>query len=68
MRLENRCHKIVTVLVLGLICLLLDTGDALIVEHTVNDRYWGDGGDGSGKNMLGRILMEIRTELAQGGR
>ena len=43
--------------------LLLDTGDAIIVEHTVNDAYWGDGGDGSGKNMLGRILMEIRSEL-----
>ncbi|HAY22556.1 MAG TPA: hypothetical protein DCY27_10405 [Desulfobacterales bacterium] len=45
--------------------LLLDTGDALIVEHTAHDSYWGDGGDGSGKNMLGRILMEIRTELAK---
>src|ERR1700722_13257921 len=28
--------------------LLLDTGDAIIVEHTANDSYWGDGGDGSG--------------------
>jgi ribA/ribD-fused uncharacterized protein len=43
---------------------LLATGDAKIVEHTENDSYWGDGGDGSGKNMLGRILMEIRTELS----
>jgi N-glycosidase YbiA len=42
---------------------LLATGDATIVEHTQNDRYWGDGGDGSGKNMLGRILTEIRAEL-----
>ena len=32
--------------------LLLSTGDAKIVEHTENDDYWGDGGDGSGKNML----------------
>src|SRR5579871_4375314 len=30
--------------------LLLGTGDAVLVEHTRNDRYWGDGGDGSGKN------------------
>lgn len=44
---------------------LLSTGDAKIVEHTTNDSYWGDGGDGSGKNMLGRILMEIREELRQ---
>jgi ribA/ribD-fused uncharacterized protein len=43
--------------------ILLSTGDAKIVEHTENDSYWGDGGDGSGKNMLGRILMEIREEL-----
>jgi ribA/ribD-fused uncharacterized protein len=42
---------------------LLATGDAQIVEHTKNDSYWGDGGDGSGKNMLGRILMEVRAEL-----
>lgn len=43
--------------------LLLSTGDAVLVEHTKNDRYWGDGGDGRGRNMLGKILMEIREEL-----
>lgn len=43
--------------------ILLSTGDAEIVEHTGNDAYWGDGGDGSGRNLLGRILMEIRAEL-----
>jgi len=25
--------------------LLLQTGDALLVEHTTNDNYWADGGD-----------------------
>ena len=44
---------------------LLDTGVAVIVEHTTNDRYWGDGGDGSGKNRLGRILMEVREQLRE---
>jgi ribA/ribD-fused uncharacterized protein len=39
---------------------LLATGDAKIVEHTENDNYWGDGGDGSGKNKLGQILMKVR--------
>jgi predicted NAD-dependent protein-ADP-ribosyltransferase YbiA (DUF1768 family) len=39
---------------------LVGTGDKPIVEHTVNDSYWGDGGDGSGKNRLGYILMELR--------
>ena len=42
---------------------LLATGDALLVEHTENDRYWGDGGDGSGKNMLGLILIQVREEI-----
>src|SRR5262245_13708599 len=43
--------------------LLLNTGDARLIEHTVNDRYWGDGGDGSGRNRLGELLMELRSEL-----
>ena len=46
---------------------LLQTGDALLVEHTANDAYWGDGGDGRGKNMLGRILIEVRAELRAAG-
>ena len=43
--------------------ILLGTGDAQLVEHTENDRYWGDGGDGQGENMLGQILMEVRGRL-----
>jgi N-glycosidase YbiA len=43
--------------------LLLGTGDAELVEHTRNDRYWGDGGDGSGRNRLGQLLMDLRTKL-----
>ena len=46
--------------------LLSSTGDAKLVEHTKNDRYWGDGGDGSGRNMLGISLMKIREELKSG--
>ncbi len=42
---------------------LLGTGDAVLIEHTENDSYWGDGGDGSGRNRLGHILMRVRTEL-----
>jgi N-glycosidase YbiA len=45
--------------------ILLATGDALIAEHTENDSYWGDGGDGSGVNMLGRILVEVRAALRE---
>src|SRR5437016_1195870 len=43
--------------------LLLSTGDARLVEHTENDAFWGDGGDGSGRNMLGQLLMELRQKL-----
>lgn len=43
--------------------LLLGTGDAKLVEHTDNDRYWADGGDGTGRNRLGEILCEIRAVL-----
>ena len=42
---------------------LLATGDAIIIEHTRNDAYWADGGDGSGKNKLGLLLMQVREEL-----
>jgi hypothetical protein len=46
--------------------LLLGTGDATLVEHTAKDRYWGDGGDGTGRNRLGHLLMRLRGELAEG--
>lgn len=43
--------------------LLLETGEAELIEHTKNDSYWADNGDGTGKNMLGIILMETREKL-----
>ena len=42
---------------------LLSTGDALLVEDSPTDSYWGCGGDRKGKNMLGKILMEVREKL-----
>jgi len=47
----------------GLRELLLATKDKSMVEHTAKDKYWGDGGDGRGKNMLGILLMELRGQL-----
>ncbi len=44
---------------------LIDTGNAKLVEHTKNDSYWGDGGDGTGKNMLGKLLMELRDSYGE---
>ena len=43
--------------------ILLDTGDAQIVENAPSDYYWGCGKDGSGKNRLGEILMRVRDQL-----
>lgn len=45
--------------------ILLATGDALLVERTDRDRFWGDGGDGSGKNRLGHLLMVVRSHLRE---
>lgn len=43
--------------------LLLSTGQEEIIEQTTSDYYWGCGTDGTGKNMLGKILMRVRDEL-----
>jgi len=42
---------------------LLGTGNAIIIEHTINDSYWADGGDGTGKNRLGELLMLVRADI-----
>lgn len=45
--------------------MLIATGNAeLIEDNTWNDRYWGVC-NGKGKNRLGQLLMELRTELTQ---
>lgn len=48
--------------------LLLSTGEARLVEAATVDsavnRLWGEV-NGKGENMLGRMLMELRSELAQ---
>ena len=46
---------------------LLGTGDAPLVEKTTGDCYWGCGTNGDGKNMLGKILVELRAELRSNG-
>ncbi len=43
--------------------LLLSTENKILIEHTENDDYWGDGGDGKGKNKLGKLLMKLRNNL-----
>ncbi|MHA2363111.1 MAG: NADAR family protein [Candidatus Hodarchaeales archaeon] len=45
-----------------LINLLLQTGDTLLMPVKF-DKYWGSGLNGKGKNILGKILMDLRKEL-----
>jgi ribA/ribD-fused uncharacterized protein len=45
--------------------LLLETGNASIVENAPMDYYWGGGFDGTGLNKLGKILMKVRSELKE---
>ena len=45
--------------------ILLNTGNALLIEHTSRDSYWGDGGNGTGHNKLGLLLMQVRNELTK---
>lgn len=42
---------------------LVGTEDAVLVEASPTDYYWGDGKLGTGQNMLGRLLEILRDEL-----
>jgi ribA/ribD-fused uncharacterized protein len=42
---------------------LLATGDAILIEDSPTDSFWGIGQDGKGQNMLGKLLMEVRSKL-----
>lgn len=46
--------------------ILLGTGNEIIIQKDIGDYYWGTGKDGSGKNYLGKILMEVRATLRCG--
>ena len=42
---------------------LIDTGNAVLIENSPVDSFWGCGKDGDGENWLGKILMEVRATL-----
>lgn len=45
--------------------LLIETGDATLIEgNTWGDRVWGVC-DGVGENRLGKILMQIRAKMKE---
>lgn len=48
--------------------ILLETGNEDLIENTTKDHYWGCGSTGTGKNMLGIILTEIRDILRSQGK
>lgn len=43
---------------------LQQTGQRTILYTHAQDDFWGDGGDGQGKNLLGVILMAVRKRIA----
>lgn len=42
---------------------LLETGDRELIEDSWRDDFWGWGPNRDGKNMLGKLWMEVRDEL-----
>lgn len=46
--------------------ILLSTKNRPLIENSPYDRYWGVGKDGSGRNRLGILLMQLRTEMQRG--
>ncbi|MDR9405270.1 MAG: NADAR family protein [Halothece sp. Uz-M2-17] len=42
---------------------LLNTGEEWLIENSPRDYYWGCGKDGSGQNHLGRMLMQVRSQI-----
>ena len=42
---------------------LLLTGDAVLIEDSPTDLFWGAGKSNEGMNMLGRLLMETRETI-----
>ena len=43
--------------------LLLQTKDAELIENSPVDYFWGCGKDGTGRNELGKIWMEVREKI-----
>lgn len=47
---------------------LAETGDAVLIEDSKSDAFWGVGRKGAGKNMLGKLLEQLRAEIINGRR
>ncbi|MGH1485727.1 MAG: NADAR family protein [Cellvibrionaceae bacterium] len=42
---------------------LLETENALLIETSLYDHYWGIGRDQRGENILGKVWMDIRQKI-----
>ncbi len=42
---------------------LVSSGDATLIENSPQDSFWGWGPNKDGQNQLGKLWMEIRSEL-----
>ena len=42
---------------------LINSGLKPIIHFTQNDKFWGNGPEDNGKNVLGSILMKVRNEI-----
>jgi len=42
---------------------LLLTGNAILVEDNISDNFWGSGVLSTGKNVMGKLLMEFRDNM-----
>jgi ribA/ribD-fused uncharacterized protein len=45
---------------------LLDSQDKILIEDSWRDDFWGWGENKDGKNMLGKLWMEVREEVNSG--
>jgi diaminohydroxyphosphoribosylaminopyrimidine deaminase/5-amino-6-(5-phosphoribosylamino)uracil reductase len=43
--------------------MLLSTVGSVLVEASPHDLFWGGGREGEGLNYLGRLLMQLRSEI-----
>ncbi len=50
----------------ALLTQLENTGNAVLVEDSPRDPFWGRGSDSKGANHLGQLLMHVRDELRTG--
>ncbi|KAJ3675686.1 hypothetical protein LUZ60_004728 [Juncus effusus] len=48
-----------------LISMLRSTSGSVLVESSPHDLFWGGGREGEGLNYLGRLLMQLRSEMVE---